>query len=114
MSLGHEHGLVLIGLAGPMDVVNLSLSLSLSQLPCRLSKADWLSPLFSLLQSVCAIGNEHRPYWRTRNMPICMMAAGAPCALSDGIMIMRQIVTAWQLSLKCKRHEHGLIQCQQD
>ncbi len=27
MSLGHEHGLVLIGLAGPMDVVNLSLSL---------------------------------------------------------------------------------------
>ncbi len=28
MSLGHEHGLVLIGLAGPMDVVNLSLSLS--------------------------------------------------------------------------------------
>ncbi len=25
MSLGHEHGLVLIGLAGPMDVVNLSL-----------------------------------------------------------------------------------------
>ncbi len=30
MSLGHEHGLVLIGLAGPMDVVNLSLSLSLS------------------------------------------------------------------------------------
>ncbi len=26
MSLGHEHGLVLIGLAGPMDVVNLSLS----------------------------------------------------------------------------------------
>ncbi len=32
MSLGHEHGLVLIGLAGPMDVVNLSLSLSLSTL----------------------------------------------------------------------------------
>ncbi len=31
MSLGHEHGLVLIGLAGPMDVVNLSLSLSLSR-----------------------------------------------------------------------------------
>ncbi len=30
MSLGHEHGFVLIGLAGPMDVVNLSLSLSLS------------------------------------------------------------------------------------
>ncbi len=30
MSLGHEHGLVLIGLAGSMDVVNLSLSLSLS------------------------------------------------------------------------------------
>ncbi len=30
MSLGHEHGLVLIGLAGPMDVVNLSLSLSLA------------------------------------------------------------------------------------
>ncbi len=29
MSLGHERGLVLIGLAGPMDVVNLSLSLSL-------------------------------------------------------------------------------------
>ncbi len=29
MSLGHEHGLVLMGLAGPMDVVNLSLSLSL-------------------------------------------------------------------------------------
>ncbi len=28
MSLGHEHGLVLIGLAGPMDVVNISLSLS--------------------------------------------------------------------------------------
>ncbi len=28
MSLGHEHGLALIGLAGPMDVVNLSLSLS--------------------------------------------------------------------------------------
>ncbi len=28
MSLGHEYGLVLIGLAGPMDVVNLSLSLS--------------------------------------------------------------------------------------
>ncbi len=28
MSLGHEHGLVLIGLAGPMDVVNLSPSLS--------------------------------------------------------------------------------------
>ncbi len=27
MSLGHEHGLVLIGLADPMDVVNLSLSL---------------------------------------------------------------------------------------
>ncbi len=27
MSLGREHGLVLIGLAGPMDVVNLSLSL---------------------------------------------------------------------------------------
>ncbi len=27
MSLGHEHGFVLIGLAGPMDVVNLSLSL---------------------------------------------------------------------------------------
>ncbi len=26
MSLGHEHGLVLIGLAGPMDIVNLSLS----------------------------------------------------------------------------------------
>ncbi len=26
MSLGHEHGLVLIGLVGPMDVVNLSLS----------------------------------------------------------------------------------------
>ncbi len=25
MSLGHEHGFVLIGLAGPMDVVNLSL-----------------------------------------------------------------------------------------
>ncbi len=31
MSLGHEHGLVLIGLAGPMDAVNLSLSLSLSR-----------------------------------------------------------------------------------
>ncbi len=30
MSLGHEHGLVLIGLAGPMYVVNLSLPLSLS------------------------------------------------------------------------------------
>ncbi len=30
MSLGNEHGFVLIGLAGPMDVVNLSLSLSLS------------------------------------------------------------------------------------
>ncbi len=28
MSLGHEPGFVLIGLAGPMDVVNLSLSLS--------------------------------------------------------------------------------------
>ncbi len=28
MSLGHEHGLVLIGLAGPMDVVSVSLSLS--------------------------------------------------------------------------------------
>ncbi len=27
MSLGHEHELVLIGLAGPMDVVNLSLFL---------------------------------------------------------------------------------------
>ncbi len=27
MSLGREHGLVLIGLAGPMDVVNLSLVL---------------------------------------------------------------------------------------
>ncbi len=27
MSLGHEHGFVLVGLAGPMDVVNLSLSL---------------------------------------------------------------------------------------
>ncbi len=27
MSLGHEHRLVLIGLAGPMDVMNLSLSL---------------------------------------------------------------------------------------
>ncbi len=26
-SSGHEHGFVLIGLAGPMDVVNLSLSL---------------------------------------------------------------------------------------
>ena len=39
MSLGHEHGLVLIGLAGPLDVVNLSLSsregfLSLSPLGC--------------------------------------------------------------------------------
>ncbi len=31
MSLGHEHGLVLIGLAGPMDVVDFSLSLSYSQ-----------------------------------------------------------------------------------
>ncbi len=30
MSLGHEYGLVLIGLAGPMEVVNISLSLSLS------------------------------------------------------------------------------------
>ncbi len=30
MSLGHEHGFVLIGLTGPMDVVNPSLSLSLS------------------------------------------------------------------------------------
>ncbi len=29
MSLANEHALVLIGLAGPMDVVNLSLSLSL-------------------------------------------------------------------------------------
>ncbi len=29
MSLGHEHGLVLIGLAGPMDVVNISLSVTL-------------------------------------------------------------------------------------
>ncbi len=27
MSVGHEHRLVLIGLAGPMDVVNLSLPL---------------------------------------------------------------------------------------
>ncbi len=27
MSLGHEHGFVLIGLAGPMDVMNISLSL---------------------------------------------------------------------------------------
>ncbi len=32
MSLGHKHGLVLIGPAGPMDVVNLSLSLSLPSL----------------------------------------------------------------------------------
>ncbi len=30
MSLAHEHGFVLIGLAGPMDVVDLSLSLSLT------------------------------------------------------------------------------------
>ncbi len=28
MGLGHEHGFILMGLAGPMDVVNLSLSLS--------------------------------------------------------------------------------------
>ncbi len=40
MSLGHEHGLVLIGLAGLMDVKNLSLSLSLS-----LSSATWMALL---------------------------------------------------------------------
>ncbi len=45
MSLGHEHGLVLIGLAGPMDVVNLSLSLSslslsLSLNHCRVNGRD--------------------------------------------------------------------------
>ncbi len=33
MSLGHEHGFVFISLAGPMDVVNLSLSLSSSMNP---------------------------------------------------------------------------------
>ncbi len=37
MSLGHEHGFVLIGLAGPMDVVNLSLSEALSLTQCLIA-----------------------------------------------------------------------------
>ncbi len=49
MSLGHEHGLVLIGLAGPMDVVNPSLSLSLSGAKPKRKVMNHNSPKMALL-----------------------------------------------------------------
>ncbi len=52
MSLGHEHGLVLIGLAGPMDVVNLSLSLFLSLSLCSICASGLQMCIFA---SSCAI-----------------------------------------------------------
>ncbi len=48
MSLGHEHGLVLIGLAGPMDAVNLSLSLIL----CYCSEVGSVLGTTAALQSM--------------------------------------------------------------
>ncbi len=44
MSPGHKHGFVLIGLVGPMDVVNLSLSISLS---LSLSLSVMFEPLYT-------------------------------------------------------------------
>ncbi len=68
MSLGHEHGFVLIGLAGPMDVVHLSPSLSLKGLLVSKSCYSFFENLICLQMPL-----ESLTFWR---LPVINLGQG--------------------------------------
>ncbi len=71
MSLGHEHGFVLIGFAGPMDALNLSLSLSLYIHSA--SNGLW-GRICSIIQDSIQMANmrAETAFWSLCHTNICM------------------------------------------